>query len=447
MTSGSARFYAGFLAVFLAVLLLSFDEAQALPQYAVSASSTCDTCHIEPLGWYNPDMSQRRCTLDCVACHVSPAGGGMRTSDGIYYGREVLPIWGDRPSSYGNPERYRPRGYPKKGVYKLGEGFSGWWPGPYDHNTIEDRYGDIEARPTWRVGGDFRAMFLTQSENEDSPFIFPMQADLYAMNESAQDLIFYVDIGLQGQKDVDNFENVEKRDYFTIREIFMKYRLPYNSYVRFGRIIPRYGWRVDDHTAYIREDLGYNQFFSAMGVDVGYNPNYLYADASFYYQGLDRWPGERLERGIGTTANVGYRDLGWQVGSSFGYLDRFDGFDQINGGVQWAVNLNPFVYIGEFDFRRLISPSDEFDSVNGLIAYHEFNYQITRGVYGKFKYDWADPNIDRLDDHKHRAQVAMDIHPYTYVDIETGYRLNWTPRVDFTDIASSEFFIIVHAWF
>lgn len=443
MTSAFGRLAAA--VVFTALFYIG--SAHALPLYAVNASSTCDTCHIEPMGWHNPDLSARRCTMDCVACHVSPAGGGMRTSDGLYYGREVLPIWGKRPSEAANPRRYLPDGYPDRGVYTLTEGFSGWWPGPYDHTTIQDRYGDIDPKPKWRVGADFRAMFLTQSGNDDSPFIFPMQADLYAMNESVEDLILYVDIGLQGQKDLDNFEDVDTRDYFTIRELFLKYRLPYNSYVRFGRIVPRYGWGVDDHTAFIREDLGYNQYFSAFGFDVGYNPNYFYADASFYYQGVDRWPGERLSRGIGSTMNVGWRDLGWQVGASFGYLDNITGFDQINGGIQWGVNFDPLVYYGEFDFRRRVAPTEDLEHVNGMIAYHELNLQFTRGVYGKLKYDWSDPNIKRLDDQKHRVQVALDIHPYTYVDIETGYRVNWAPRVDFTDIGSTEFFIIAHAWF
>lgn len=432
----------------LLLTLLGFStSATALPIYAVTSASRCDTCHIEPLGWANPDISERRCTLDCVGCHYSPAGGGLRTPDGQYYGKEVLPMYGERPSAFANPEKYRPKGFPKQGVYKFGKGFSGWWPGRTDHTTIDERYGNIEADPVWRVGGDFRAMVLSDSANDDSPFIFPMQGDLYAMNESVADLIFYVSAGLQGQKDTDNYENLEASDYLTVREIFMRYRLPYNSYVRFGRIIPRYGWRTDDHTAYIRQDLGFNQYLSGLGFDVAYNPNYLYADASVYYQGMDNWPGERLERGIASTLNFGFRDLGWQVGSSFHYLNRRAGFDQITAGLQYALNFEPLGIYGEVDLRHLISDEDGVDSLDGFYAFHEINYNVARGIYARLKYDWADPNITYKDDHKHRVQVAVDYHPYTFVDLEFAYRINWAPRVDFTDIGSTEAFLIAHVWF
>ncbi|MEZ4462809.1 MAG: hypothetical protein R3E66_24395 [bacterium] len=434
--------------IFLALVFTLgwLSSADALPIYAITSAAKCDTCHIEPLGWANPDISARRCTLDCVGCHYSPAGGGLRTPDGQYYGKEVLPMYGERPSAFANPEKYRPKGFPKRGIYKFGKGFSGWWPGRIDHHTIPDRYGDIDPKPEWKFGTDVRVMALSDSSNPDSPFVFPMQGELYAMNESVDDLIFYVSAGLQAQKDTNNYENVDKRDYFTVREIFMKYRLPYNSYVRFGRIVPRYGWRTDDHTAFIRQDLGFNQFYQAMGMDAGYNPNYLYADASLYYQGLARWPGERLERGIGTTVNLGFRDLGYHVGSSFHYLNKANGFDQITAGIQYGLNFDPLGIYGELDVKHLISDEDGIDSVNGFYAFHELNYNVTRGVYTRLKYDWGDPNIKFKDDQKHRVQFALDYHPYTFVDLEAAYRVNWSPRIDFTDIASTEAFLIVHLW-
>ncbi len=436
------------LALLIGLLgILVSSSVSALPLYSVSSSTYCDTCHIEPSGWFNPDISKRRCTLDCVGCHVSPAGGGLRTPDGQYYGKEVLPMYGDRPSSYADPERYRPDGHPKKGYYSLTEGFSGWWPGPYGHTTIKDRYGNINPRPKWNVGGDFRAMVLNQQvgEEDGETFFFPMQADVYGYNESVEDLQLYVALGVQGRKDTDTYEGTDLRDNFTVREVFAKYRMDYNSYVRFGRIIPRYGWRLDDHTAYIRQDLGFNQYYSAFGVDASFNPNYFYADASFYWQGNERWPGERLQRGLGTTFNVGFRDLGYQLGASFNYTDIITGNDQIAAGIQWAINLNPFVYYGELDLRRVILEGE--DSFNGLVAYNEFNFNFARGVYGKFKYDWGDPNIQLKDDHKHRVQLGLDVHPYTFVDFEAGMRLNFSPRIDFTDIASRELYLIVHLWF
>ena len=51
-----------------------------------------------------PELKRdRSCSLDCSNCHVSPAGGGLRTPSGQFYGREELPTWGPRPSARAAP--------------------------------------------------------------------------------------------------------------------------------------------------------------------------------------------------------------------------------------------------------------------------------------------------------------------------------------------------------
>ena len=442
--------------------------ALAIPIYSVTSASRCDTCHIEPLGWANPDLSERRCTVDCIGCHISNAGGGLRLADGKYYGKEVLPIWGTRPSSFADPEKYRPKGFPKAGRYRLGEGFSGWWPGKTKHTDIEERYGNIQPHPKWRFGGDFRAAILNQSFDDDTPgdtSVFPMQADFYVLNESVTDLYLYVSAGLQGYKDVEVYggESTEFVDYFTIRELFLQKRIPwYGAWMRAGRFIPRFGWRTPDHTAFTRADLGFDQYYQAWGADVGINPNYFYADASFYFQGLEAWPGERLPRGIGSTANIGWRDLGWQIGASFHFADLegqavddelVDGPTHITGGINWALNYDPFGYYGELDLRRtqthVPEGLDKPDPTTGWYAMHEFNYMFTRGVYGRLKYDYADAT-QFVDDLKHRVTLGVDVHPYTYTHIELDYRLNWNNQSPFSSIFPSnigELLIITHFWF
>lgn len=456
------RLFAAVLSCF--AVWLWTGQASALPIYSITSASACDTCHIEPLGWANPDLSNRRCTVDCVGCHVSSAGGGLRLADGLYYGKEVLPIWGTRPSSFADPMKYRPKGFPKKGQYKLGEGFSGWWPGKIPHTDIEERYGNIQPHPKWRLGGDFRGALLTQqSDTLNEFFLFPMQADVYVLNESVKDVLLYVSGGLQGYKNTETYsaDTTEGKDYFTIRELFLKYRFPvYGSWLRVGRFIPRFGWRTSDHTAFIREDLSFNQYYQAFGADIGFNPNYFYADASFYYQGLAEWPGERLPRGVGSTVNIGWRDLGWQIGASGHFADLEglpledgpgdDGPKQLTAGINWAINYNPIAYYGELDLRRTTLPGTELEPSNRLVAFHRLSWMFRQGVYGKFQYDWSDANIQFIDDHKHRVTLGMDIHPYTYVHFEANYRLGYGAISPFTrllDADVNEFLLITHVWF
>ena len=79
-------------------LLLVATAAQALPQFAVRSARACDTCHVDPTGWVDPEVALRKCSLNCNVCHVSPSGAGMRNEAGIYYGRQTLPMFGDRPA-------------------------------------------------------------------------------------------------------------------------------------------------------------------------------------------------------------------------------------------------------------------------------------------------------------------------------------------------------------
>lgn len=437
---------------------LTATDSDAIPLYTMAAANECDTCHIEPIGWMNPDMSERRCTLDCSGCHVSNAGGGMRLADGKYFGKEVLPIFGTRPSSLADPMKYLSKGFPTEGRWDWTEGWRGWWPGKVKHTTITERYGDIDPKPKWDLGGDFRAAFLTQSGNPDSPFVFPMQADLYFLNESVRDLQVYVAAGLQGKKNTDAYSADETSfdDYVAVKELFLKYRGSHNTWFRIGRFVPRFGWRTPDHTAYARQVLGFNQNFQGTGIDIGYNPNYFYADASIYFTGLN-WPGDHLKPGLASTANIGYRTFGWNAGASFHHSDENDspdgtnkGMSKYTAGINGSLNFNPFIYYGEIDLRYSKNQSSPDDGIYSLVASHEFNYTIMQGIYGKFKYDYADTNLGFKDDHGHRLAIGADIHPYTHTHFEIVYQLGFgpiSPITSITDSNVSELILISHVWF
>ncbi|MEL6180333.1 MAG: hypothetical protein AAFS10_15330, partial [Myxococcota bacterium] len=226
----------------------------------------------------------------------------------------------------------------------------------------------------------------------------------------------------------------------------------YNSYVRAGRFNPSYGWRLPNHTAYTRRDLGFGENRQVFGLEAGINPNYLYANLAGFAQGIEGWPGDDEPAGFGSTFNVGWRDLGWQVGASFHYLNRTEEGnenDDITGGLTWGVNFYPVVYLGEVDARITAVPDG--DNVVSLFAYHEINALVARGFTLKGGYEWQDQNIETQDDHNHRIFLGTDWHPYTYTHIEALYRRTWTggsyPLTDLTDAQADELLAILHVWF
>ena len=125
-----------------------YAPADARPIYAVRSVHACNTCHVEPVDWANPEVKKRKCSLDCAICHVSPTGGGLRTPSGLYYGREVLPRWGHRPSEHATSDDNAET----EGYYSVFGGFGGWQAGDTPAQEVEDRYGNIEPNPKFRAG-------------------------------------------------------------------------------------------------------------------------------------------------------------------------------------------------------------------------------------------------------------------------------------------------------
>ena len=104
---GCARKLASICLFILLLSMFGASSASAIPVYALTSASSCDTCHIEPLGWANPDISDRRCTVDCIGCHISPAGGGLRLADGKWHSVLIYRVMGTGSTRKGATEHVK----------------------------------------------------------------------------------------------------------------------------------------------------------------------------------------------------------------------------------------------------------------------------------------------------------------------------------------------------
>lgn len=418
--------------------------AHATPQHSARAASQCNTCHIEPIGWKNPDLARdRKCALDCQVCHVSSTGGGARKPSGRYFGKEALATFGPRPSAHGNPEKYRSAGDPStKGEFRLWKGFAGWQAGSTPIEEIADRFGNIEPAPDLRIGGDLRFMsYNPLGDNPDDAATFPMQSDLYLTWAPAKRATAYATFGAMANRNreagkirfSDFFRDTPKhadsetyRTLVAIREIFVQADdLPYQGYVRAGRFNRPHGWRVPDHTTFVRRDLGFDQNTQAFGVEAGIAPNYPYANVALFWQGWEKWPGDSAvygaPKGAGAALTAGYRGLAGQAGLSMQAIRFENGGNDFIVGPIWAVNAFPFVYLGELDFRSL-KASGDVGAASQLAAYHELDVYLVQGVNLVFKYDWLDANLDIKDDHKHRYSAGIQLDPINHVQLLLQHR-------------------------
>lgn len=421
-------------AAVVAALAATPVAASATPFHAVNSASACATCHVEPVGWNNPDsIWDRDCTLDCSGCHVSPTGGGLRTPYGRFYGRETLATWGGRPSEFADPMRFAREGEPTEGTYSLWDGFDGWWGGDVDHRTIEDRLGNIDPDPTWAAGFDVRSMLVvptTQTDDRDVA-AFPMELQGYLAAHPLENLTAYLDLGVQGSADRYEASGFDAQEQIWLREFFvMVDDLPGNTYARLGRFAPPFGWRVPDHTAFTRDATGFDQFRQVYGAEVGFSPNEWWANASGYYQGVDDWPGERtLPHGFGYTGQGGYKGLGFTLGATVHVFEGEDGYRERAGGGMLGLNLDPVAYIGELDVYH--TELAEGGDATGFIAMHEVQlYDLLRGFRPRVRYEWVDGNVEFRDDHLHRLQLGAEWFPLHWWSLDLSYRTQLGPGLD-----------------
>jgi hypothetical protein len=436
--------------ILLLLTLLASGAALATPAYAARAAHRCNTCHIEPSGWSQPTPSQRRCALHCSSCHVSPSGGGLRTPAGLFFGREQLSTWGERPSALTDPDRYRPEGHPAEGIYSLKDGFSGWWPGEVPSRAVPERYGDIEAEPLVSLGADMRWMTIVPLDDSRDFATFPMQLDVYGAFRLFENAVIVGSAGMQGQER-DAFQRDGALDYLVVRELYgMVDRLPWGIYLRGGRFPVSYGWRVPDHTAFSRTvvDLGRPMDRQVFGIEAGFQANYAFGQAVMFTEGRNPdWPGDDATIADGAAVTLGWRDLGWQLALNAAHTGReSDDFsDRWSAGSSWSLNLYPVVYLGQVDMLVDLPARPRLDDIDlepGLSAFHQLTWQVTPGVAAFTQYEWIDDHLNVLDNHKHRLTLGGRLDPFNHLQLELRYRQSYAAEV----FAGHELLLIAHLW-
>jgi hypothetical protein len=417
-----------------ALALLLPAGASALPEFSVESARACNTCHVAPEYWKNPETALRKCTLSCNGCHVNPSGGGPRHVAGEFYGSHHL------------------------GLFKWGSVNVGPAPGGVPAPGTPARFDGLDPSPRLDVRGDFRVMgYSTTAEFEDDAF-FPMQADVHLIarpyNPKEQNrgrLTLVATGGAEGKRNRADDEDVT--DYLFVKEWWLLYHdMPQQAYVKVGRFLPPFGWRLDDHTAYIRQALGFDHERQVTGVEVGLNPNYPYVHAAVFtstHDGHSPLPDD----GRGAALSIGYRDLAWQLGGSAMFETREDA-DEVWVGTSFALNLfrashpwkglrlAPFIYMGEVDLRRT-DPNDGDREITGLAAFHQLTWIPRPWLRVGGRYEWRDFDVEIEDDHRQRLVGSVTVHPVPQLEIGGYARKNLEPG---DTIEDDELLLMIHVW-
>lgn len=312
----------------------------------------------------------------CSQCHLNRTGGGLRTPFGSLYTQTVLP---NRLLPWRKADNLLPA--------------------------------DPDAR--FAVGADARVQYLALNARagpDSSSFEVP-EANLYAEARLVPGRFsLYLDesVGPGGA---------------SARELFALWTLPVgNGYLKGGKFLPPFGWRLPDDAAFIRRSSGFTYSAPDQGLELGFEPGRW----SFHLAAVNGSGGSDNNRSKKFTL-LALRRLGpGRLGLSAAN-DIAAGVTTTHAGLLGGVNLGRLALLAEADWVEL---SREPDTTQRLLAWLEADLLIARGLNLKLAHDWIDPDRDVRTDARVRDSLGLELVPYPFVQLRwVARRLDGPPQV------------------
>ena len=302
----------------------------------------------------------------CVACHVNPTGGGLRTAYGLAYAQAVMPA------------ASLPSGVPT-------------WTG---------RIGDHI-----RVGGDLRyAWSRTEVPAQPSQQRWAFDhVRLYADVAMIPDrLAFYVDQQLAPGSS-------------TAQEAYVRLSTPDGSwYAKGGQFYLPFGWRLEDDSAFVRQTSGINMTAPDTGIEAGIEGSLGSAQVAVS-NGSDTSSGS----GRQMVAQAVWVRSDWRLGGAAAYT-RAEAGNRRMLGVFGGLRTGPLAWLAEVD---LVRDAGYPEGTRTLLAgLGEVNWAVMRGHNLKLTSEYLDPDRNVREDHKTRLSLVWEFTPLPYLQLRAGVR-------------------------
>jgi len=326
-----------------------------------------------------------RSGLQCPSCHVNQTGGGKRNDYGVGYGLRMLPAH-DFPLPAGTE--------------------------PFD-GTIS---------PNLLVGADYRGGNEGRfAPSGDTDTFATLEGNLYVEMRLLPDrLRLYGDVSVAPG-------TARSRELFVLLS-----HLPGRIYVKAGRFLPPYGWRLQDDDAFIRSRTGYTFRSPDDGVELGWQPGDFLSSVAVTNGNGGATDDNTNKRVSMTTAWSRPR---FRLGGSFA-SNRQGEVSSLLGGVMAGVKLGPrVVALGEVDVGRSDDGVSEA-TTRSRVAYGEVDVLVGKGMNLKAAFDFEDPDTARSGDEVNRITFGAEYFVTQYVQV----RLLWrrTDRPPFVDQVAFE---------
>lgn len=310
----------------------------------------------------------------CSTCHVNRTGGGLRTSFGSLYAQTVLPR---RLLSF------------------------------RQENNL------LAANPDARIniGGDFRAQSLVIASGDSAnTFSFEVpEANFYAQVRLIPGkLSLYVDekLGPSG---------ASSREFFGLYEFGKG-----DGYVKVGKFLPPFGWRLPDDAAFIRRFTGFAYSNPDTGIEVGFEPGkWSIHLAATNGAGGGSDDNRSKQVSLLTVRRIGKGRIGLSASNNLPQGARV-----VQAGILGGFHTGRLSLLAEADWRETRSSAGES---RRLIGYFEADVLISRGFSLKLTHDWVDPDLDIETDAQTRTSIGIESVPIPFLQLRYFVRFRDGP--------------------
>jgi hypothetical protein len=328
--------------------------------------------------------------LACSACHVNMNGGGKRTALVETHARQLLHYPKQLPGPLG-PLSKPPEYFTGDINQYLGLGADLRTSYVARFQDDPDRNGRVDNNQAFRGR-------LESNDIEVDPFVY---TEVRLIPEY---LTFYADLDLS--------DNVDDREVFGM----LRGVLPWNGYVKAGRMFLPYGLQLQDDAAFIRQET-YNFDTREAAFELGFEPGPFVFMAAVSEGGS----GDRDVR-VTTTAYAMLTRLpvvrSAMIGNSFSRVGTSNG-DRVLFGFFGGTNLERFTLLLEGDWID--------NAGKGLFAgYVEADYLFFDWLNFKVAFDYADSDSSRSaisDDSKNRVSFGFEPFLNRFLQLRLFYRI------------------------
>jgi hypothetical protein len=266
---------------------------------------------------------------------------------------------------------------------------------------------DPHIAPNVTIGTDFREIYFSNNRPSGPRGFFEMQGDLYLAFQLDRRTTLYYDRGIESSY-----------------ELFACHYITPGLYLKAGRFVPSEGWKFDDHTMFVRADLGFSPpAVSDVGLEMGTAAGGL--DAQVALLNGNRGGTLDNDRELAGAVNAVYRLRAGPANLALGATAYHQPGTSLTVDVAGAyayANWRGFTWVGQADFEWTKPAVGA--SARALATSHELSFLLRQGVELLATCDHFDPETDRDSGMKWRFGGGLHTMPTSYLVLEALYRAN-----------------------